>query len=140
MAKGLKNSVIQEIDDDEVDYELENPNSFFGSHVNLIPMQSAIQAPRLFYGARFYNQALPLATREAPLVQSLMYGRDQDGHTFDDELGKFMGALRADEDGEVLDVAKNKIVYKDPTGKKRKFRCTTIFLLIVRAPLLNLLP
>jgi len=120
MAKGLKGSVIQEIDDDEVDYELENPNSFFGSHVNLIPMQSAIQAPRLFYGARFYNQALPLATREAPLVQSLMHGRDEDGHTFDDELGKFMGALRADEDGEVLDVAKNKIVYKDPAGKKKE--------------------
>lgn len=119
MAKGLKSGVIQEIDDDEVDYELSNPNAFFGSHVNLIPMQSAIQAPRLFYGARFYNQALPLASREAPLVQTLMHGREDEGHTFDAELGKHTGAMYADEDGEVVDVSKNHITYKDAAGKKK---------------------
>jgi hypothetical protein len=72
MSYAVKNNQIQEVGDDEFDVELDNPNTFFGSHINLIPLHSAVQGPRLFYGARFYNQALPLANPEAPLVQNLV--------------------------------------------------------------------
>lgn len=111
---GLKDLQIQELDPDDVDYTLPNASAFFGSHVNLIPLQSAVQAPRLFYGARFYNQALPLVNREAPLVQNL-----RDGDTsFDDDMGQFAGALRADEDGEIEDVTPDEIRFRTPTGSR----------------------
>src|SRR6056300_89836 len=103
MAFAIKDNKIQEVDDDEVDYELESPNTFFGSHVNLIPVQNSVQGPRLFYGARFYNQAMPLEKPEAPWVQNLIDG-DENGRSFDDYYGKHAGAIFADDEGEVVKV------------------------------------
>ena len=62
-AYGIKDGKIQAIDPDEADYELPHLAATLDSHINLIPMQNAVQAPRLFYGARFYNQALALQNR-----------------------------------------------------------------------------
>ena len=67
----LKGLQIQSVGDDEVDYELGSPNKFFGTHANLVPMQSGVMGQRVFYGFRFQNQALPLLNAEAPHVQAL---------------------------------------------------------------------
>lgn len=117
MKFGIKNNQIQELNDDEIDYELPHANNLFGSHVNLIPMQANVAAPRQFYGARFYNQAMPVEFGEAPLVQNLMPD-DPEGRSFDDYIGKFAGALRSDFDGEVTDITPDRIEFKTPEGKK----------------------
>lgn len=115
---GTRNNQIQEMDDSEVDVELITPNNFFSTHVNLIPLQSAVQGPRLFYGARFYNQALPLMKPEAPLVQNLD-DSDADGFSFDEKLGRKAGALFADEDSEVQDVTPDGITVRRPDGSTK---------------------
>jgi len=116
----LRDNKIQEVGDDEVDVELISPNNFFSTHINLIPMHSAVQAPRLFYGARFYNQALPLINAEAPLVRNID-GQDKDGLTFDEKLGKIAGALSSDVDGEVAEINREGIKLKLPDGSLKNF-------------------
>jgi hypothetical protein len=111
----LKDRQIQPVDDDDIDVDLPSSNSFFGSHINLIPLQSAVQGPRLFYGARFFNQALPVVKPEAPLVQNLIDG-DQEGRSFDEFFGRHAGALRSHEHGVVTDVSPDAITYKDKNG------------------------
>lgn len=116
---GVKDSKIQEIDDNDVDVELVAPSSFFSSHINAIPLQNAVQGPRLFYGARFYNQALPLMNSEAPLVQNLV-DNDDSGESFDERYGRFAGALRSDKDGVVTQVDKDYITVQTADGEVKK--------------------
>jgi DNA-directed RNA polymerase subunit beta len=119
MAVAYKDGKIEEVDDEDVDYELVEPTRQFGSHINAIPIQSAVQGPRLFYGARFYNQAMPLKVREAPLIQNLDE-TDPDGRSFDQILGRYAGAQFLDEDAEVTDVTPDYIHYKNAAGEKKK--------------------
>lgn len=119
-AFALRDNKIQEVDDNEVDVELLSPNNFFSTHINLIPMHSAVQGPRLFYGARFYNQALPLAKPDAPLVQNLDV-QDKDGQSFDEKLGKIAGAVIADDDGEVVDLTPDFVKVKKADGSIKSF-------------------
>lgn len=119
MGYGIKDGTIAQIEDDEAEFEFTSPNSFFGSNVNLIPIQNAVQGPRLFYGARFGNQALPLAKPQAPLVQSAI-DNDPEGRSFDERYGRRAGARFADEDGTVLQVKPKKIVYRTSDGEKKE--------------------
>lgn len=115
----LRDNKIQEVDDDEVDAELVSPNNIFSTHINLIPMHSAVQAPRLFYGARFYNQALPLLKSESALVRNLV-DNDPDGETFDDKIGRASGAIFADTEAEVVDVQPDYLDLLNTDGTKRR--------------------
>jgi DNA-directed RNA polymerase subunit beta len=119
-AYALRDNKIQEVDDNEVDVELLSPNNFFSTHINLIPMHSAVQGPRLFYGARFYNQALPLVNPDAPLVQNLN-SQDKDGQSFDETLGKIAGSVIADDDGEVVDLTPDFVKLKKADGSIKSF-------------------
>jgi DNA-directed RNA polymerase subunit beta len=114
----LKDNQIQEADDREADVELLSPNSFFSTHINLIPMHSAVQGPRLFYGARFYNQALPLVKPDSPLVQNMDMSDDQ-GLSFDEKLGRIAGAVMADDDGIVEDITPDNIVFRKSDGNTK---------------------
>ena len=115
----VKNYQIQEVDDDEVDYEIPNPERLVGSHANNIPMAPSVSAPRTFYGSRFYDQALALQKPEAPLVQVLNTD-DPDGRSFEDIYGGRAGAMRADDDMEVLDVKPDFMTVRGTTGEKRR--------------------
>lgn len=110
---------LEEVDDNDpdVDYELTDHTRQFGSHVNHIPLQSAVQSPRLFYGARFANQALAVKDGEAPLVQNLDTS-DPEGRSFDEIFGEKLGAVRAKKGGRVVDVTKDniKVKYDDGTS------------------------
>jgi DNA-directed RNA polymerase subunit beta len=119
-AFALRDNKIQEVDDNEVDVELLSPNNFFSTHINLIPMHSAVQGPRLFYGARFYNQALPLVNPDAPLVQNLD-AQDKNGQSFDETLGKIAGSVIADDDGEVVDLTPDFVKLKKADGSIKSF-------------------
>lgn len=119
-SAAVKDSTIQEIDPDDYDIEMTSPAQQYGANVNLIPLQGSVQMPRLFYGARFMNQAMPLEGAEAPLVQNLDPD-DPDGRSFDQKYGRFAGALFWDQDepAEVSKVDANSIVVKTSTGEKR---------------------
>lgn len=108
MPQAVRDHEIQDVGDDEVDYELPSANSLTGSHANLIPIPGTVQSTRVFYGARFFNQSLPVVGGEAPLVQSLI-DNDEDGRSFDDHYGERSGAIRADDDYEVLEVLKDRM-------------------------------
>lgn len=119
MIYGVRDNQIQEVDDNDVDVDLVSPNSFFSTHINLIPLQSAVQGPRLFYGARFYNQALPLKNAEAPLVRNID-DSDPNQASFDERLGKLSGALYSNDDGEVDGIEDNHIILKTPDGNTKR--------------------
>lgn len=107
---------IKEVDEKEIDYELDSPNKFFGSHTNLIPMQSTVAGPRVFYGSRFFNQAVPLTNPDAPLVQSLMDGKGD--KTFEDYAGDNSGNIRSKVDGIIKSINDDTIVIVDKDNKE----------------------
>lgn len=111
----IRDGKIQEVDDNDFDVEFVSPNQFLSTHVNQIPLQNAVSAPRLFYGARFYNQAVPLINPETPLVQNLVDGTDQ---SFDELLGEQMGAVRAKGAGTVRKITPDFIEVEDAETKE----------------------
>jgi len=112
----IKNDSITEVDDSEVDYELPSANQFFGSHLNLVPLQSSVQGQRLFYGSKFVNQALPVLSPEAPLVQNID-DLDPGGRSFDQAMGRDAGAVFSDNEGVVQAVGKDNITIKTKDGE-----------------------
>lgn len=118
MASGIRQGVLDEIEDDEADFEFLSPSQFFSSNVNTIPIQNAVQSPRLFYGARFVAQAQPLKKPEAPLVQNLD-PLDRDGRSFDEQFGMLAGAIRSDDDGVVEDATPDNITIRTAAGLKQ---------------------
>lgn len=114
----IKNSRIEEVDDGDVaDYELLSPNQQWANNINLIPAQNAVQGARLFYGARFFNQAMPIVSGEAPLVQTLK-DDDPDGRSWEETSSTRLGALLADEDAEVVDVDDKRILLRGAGGDR----------------------
>ena len=101
----VRNNRLEEIPDDDpdVDFELADAPRQYGTHTNMIPLQSAVQAPRLFYGGRFANQALAIQNGEAPLVQNLDTS-DPEGRSFDEIMGDKLGNIRAKQGGRVIAV------------------------------------
>ena len=92
MAQVIKNSQIEEVPDSEVDLEIQSPSRLVGPHANVVPMFNNAQSARLFYAARFVNQAMPLKNREAPLVQSLD-PESPDGKSFEELFGRKVSVI-----------------------------------------------
>jgi DNA-directed RNA polymerase subunit beta len=115
----VRSNRLEEVSDDDpdVDFELTSPARQFGPHINAIPLGSAVQSPRLFYGARFLNQALAIENGEAPLVQSLN-PEDEQGRSFDEIIGEQMGILRASKPGRVVKVSDDAIQVRYDDGEK----------------------
>lgn len=114
----VRKNQIQEVDDnDDVDYELPHPSQLSGTHINSIPLASAVQAARLFYGNRFFNQALALKNGEAPLVQNVDTS-DKQGRSFDELLGESLGAVKAKRAGKVLATDPDRIAVQYDDGEK----------------------
>lgn len=114
MVKGIKFNRMEVGEDQDVDYEMPNTNGFFSTHANAIPLASAVQGPRIFYGARFFEQALPMVNREAPLVRNLEF---DSGRSFDYVLGEAVGARRAKVSGVVEKVTPDAITLKGEDGQ-----------------------
>ena len=105
---------------EEADLELVSTNSLFSTGVNQIPMPSSVQGPRHLYGNKFFEQALPMTNREAPLVRNM---EDSSGRSWDWKIGEQLGALRAgdDEDQATVElVDPDRIVLKLANGEKRE--------------------
>lgn len=113
----IKNNQIQESSDSEVDVELPSFSNLVGTNANIVPLLNNAQAARAFYASRFVEQAMPLATRETPLVQSLD-PEDAQGRSFEEKFGERVGAKYAKEDGEVISVDPDEIKIKTKDGNK----------------------
>lgn len=98
---------------DSHDYELLHPSQHVGSHVSTIPLQGNVASPRLFYGARFLNQAMPLVNREAPLVKNTS-GAAGESDAF---WGEKMGITRSKVAGTVKAVTPNAVIIRGDDGK-----------------------
>lgn len=119
MPSVIRNSRIDTAPDKDIDVEIMSPTRFVGTHANMVPMFNNAQSPRLFYAARFLNQAMPIKNRETPLVQSLD-PEDPDGKSFEDKFGERMGARYfKDDEGEVINVTPEEIEIKLPNGEKK---------------------
>jgi len=115
MTPAIKDYQLTEVDDADVEYEFASSN-FGGANASLIPMPSAVQPTRVFYGSRFIDQALPLRGAEAPLVQSLS---DDGERSYEEIFGANNGASFSDDDGVVKSVSPSEIVWTDSTGQDR---------------------
>ena len=116
MASVIKNNQIQEVDDKEVDVEIPSFSRLVSTHANAIPLSSNAQSPRIFYGTRFLNQAMPIANPEAPLIQTM---DPEDGVSFEKKFGERMGARywRSDLGGVVKNINNDSITITDDKGK-----------------------
>lgn len=117
MAAVIKNNQIQDVDDREVDVEIPTFTRLVSAHANAIPLSSNAQSPRIFYGTRFLNQAMPLIDPEEPLVQTM---DPEDGLSFEEKFGEKMGARywRSDIGGTVKKITPDNITIQDDKGNK----------------------
>lgn len=122
--KGIKFNRMTVGEEPDADYELQDTNGFFSTHANSIPMPSAVQGPRVFYGSRFFEQALPLVHNEAPHVRNL---ENTSGRSFDFVLGEAMGARRSKLGGTVTHVTPDEIRVKGPDGQSESVELYNLF-------------
>lgn len=108
------------IDRDKVTHALPHMENAFSPLANLIPGKSSLKGQRMSMGARFYAQALPLVHREAPLFQSGMPGKHMQ-RSYEDEYGKYVGAIRSDVGGYVKSISSDEIVVKTDDGKLKTY-------------------
>ena len=113
----IKDRRLQMVDPKDIEIDFGSPNKFTGTHGNLVPMQSAVAGARVFYGARFYNQALPVLHPEAPHVQALV-DDDPQGRSFDEMMGNHAGIRRSPRDGKVSKVSADAITLTGDDGKE----------------------
>jgi DNA-directed RNA polymerase beta subunit len=97
----MKAGKIDYVGRDEIDYTLPDFNKAFSPLSNLVPFMSATKPGRVSMGARYMTQALPVKDAESPWVQNLISG-DAEGRSYEDDYGKHMGALRAEQGGRVM--------------------------------------
>ena len=85
---------------------------------NLIPMKMMAKGQRVAMGSRMLTQAVPVTDPEAPWIQSGV--PESPGHSFEEEYGKHMGALRygGGGPGRVLAVDADGITVQGADGKK----------------------
>lgn len=119
LVKAVTPKGLAEVPDEQAELELPSAARLVGVNANALPLQSAVAAPRIFYGAKFVSQAIPVINRETPLVQNL----DPDTNkSFDELLAKNAGAVFADEDGEVIKADNKKIVVKYASGAQKEIK------------------
>ena len=101
---------------EDPDYILPESDAPYSATANAMPMLHNAQAPRGFYGARFFEQTLPLINRQSALVKNL---NTKTGRSWDTELGKGMGAVFAPDDGVVEKFDDDELVIRTANGDKK---------------------
>lgn len=115
MVAALQGGKLKYVARDKVDVSMPNMESAFNPLANMIPLKSTIKGQRVMMGARMLTQALPLVDPQAPFVQAGM--PDEDDKSFEEDYGKYMGAVRSDVEGQVVSVSPGEVHVKGPDGK-----------------------
>jgi DNA-directed RNA polymerase subunit beta len=117
VVAALVNGKLKYVDRKEAQYSLPNMDTTFSNLTNMVPMKAMIKGQRVIMGSRMFTQALPLVGAQAPLVQSAK--QDDPNMSHEDEMGTNLGATRATEDAQVVDVTPDGIVLRDKNGVKK---------------------
>lgn len=86
----------------------------FNQLSNLIPYKSSTKGQRVAMGSRMYTQALPPEHPETPWVGTMVPGSND--RSYEEEIGKHLGALHAQKDGQVVSVSPSGITVKYADG------------------------
>lgn len=116
-VRAMQNGKLEMVSPDEVDFELPATSQMFSTVTSMVPLMSGAMANRVSMGSRMTLQALALREGESPLFQS----EHPEGGSFEQQLGKYMGAVRADKDGIVVGTQGNKIITKNADGTKSTY-------------------
>jgi DNA-directed RNA polymerase subunit beta len=113
----IVNGKMKYIPREEAQYMAPSMDSSFSTLSNMVPLKSMMKGHRVIMGARMFTQALPLAGAESPLVQSAT--NDDPSRSYEDEMGKSLGAAFADEHAQVVSVTPDEIVLRNKDGEKK---------------------
>ena len=101
----------------EVKYFLPSGDSMFGLSSNMIPLKAGIKAGRLLMAQKHQTQAVSLANRMAPYVQTV--DPNDDSSSVEHSIGKLMGAVFAEQPGKVVAVNNDEITVRYADGTKK---------------------
>ena len=101
---------------DQIDYVLPDMARAFSPLGNLVPLKSMTKGQRIAMASRMATQALPLSEPEAPLVQNALPGTDGQ-RSYEDEYGRHMGAIHAEQGGKVVAVNPEAITVRYDDGR-----------------------
>ena len=114
----LHNGKIVHVGKEKLNHFFVNgPEDTLNAVSNLLPMANAVQGNRNFMSTRQITQSLPLAYREAPLIQTESANGENFYNTIRDKMESFM-PFKSHWDGKVMSVKAGSIVIKDKKGKK----------------------
>lgn len=111
-VRAQKNGKIQVVPVEEIQYVIPRPQSLFDNAVNLVPFLNTNSGARVFMAAKQMGQAIPVVTREEPLVQVAVADK-----SLESIHGK-KNSLYSPVDGTVKKIEGNKIFIEDKNGKK----------------------
>ena len=117
VVAALVNGKLKYVPKKEAQFSLPNMDTTFSALTNMVPIKSMIKGHRVIMGSRMFTQALPLVNAEAPLLQSAK--ADDESVSHEDEMGEKLGATRATERAQVVDVTPDGIVLRDKDGNKK---------------------
>jgi DNA-directed RNA polymerase subunit beta len=113
----IVNGKLKYIPREEAQYMAPSMDSSLSALSNMVPMKSMMKGHRVIMGSRMFTQALPLANAEAPFIQSGTM--DDPTRSYEDEMGKNLGAIHSDGHAQVVSVSPDEIVLRDKDGNKR---------------------
>lgn len=114
----MRDNVPTKVPRNEVTYMVPDFASMSTTTTNFDPLPTGVQGSRQFYATKFWEQYLPMAKGEVPLVASLMPNGKE---TFLEHYGRKIGSITADEDGVVTAVKDDGVVVKGADGNKHTY-------------------
>jgi DNA-directed RNA polymerase subunit beta len=112
----IVNGKMKYIPREQAEYMLPHMDASFSMLGNMVPLKSMMKGHRVIMGSRMFTQALPLVNAEAPFIQSAM--AEDTNKSYEDDMGRNLGAVRADAHGQVVSVTPDEIVLRDRDGNK----------------------
>ena len=113
----IVNGKMKYVPREEAQYMVPDMDSSLSSLSNMVPMKAFMKGHRVIMGSRMFTQALPLVGAEAPLIQSAM--ATDPNTSYEDDMGRHMGAVRADNHAQVVAVTPDDITLRDRDGNKQ---------------------
>ena len=112
----LNKGKVGKVKPGQVDYQMAHSDVMLGSSSSLIPFLDSSQGNRLLMGSKMVGQALPLAQREAPLIQ---VESNLTGKSNEDLMARRI-SLQAPVDGTVTDVDSEFVTVTAKGGTRHK--------------------
>jgi DNA-directed RNA polymerase subunit beta len=113
----IVNGKMKYIPRDQAQYMAPNMDASFSTLSNMVPLKSMMKGHRVIMGSRMFTQALPLVGAESPFIQSAI--ADDPSRSYEDDMGKSMGAAYADELSQVVSVTPDEIVLRNKDGEQK---------------------